>query len=538
MIGRTTAVAALLVVVACSESPDRPTLMAPHGSMNLVSGEATRYVIVFNGPTGLPRDVEKIVAEAGGSISFALPEIGSLEAISSDPNFAAKVAGSSQVRAVSENIELQMIPENRQPSLVAAADAAGSPGPTEPAGPDQPLGGSEPLYHQQWDKMRMNASNSGSYAVQQGRREVVVAILDTGAEITHPDLIPNLDFARSKSFVLTEPSIDDENGHGSWCASAVAAPINQFGISGVAPRVTIVALKVLNRNGGGNLFSLAQALVYAGQQKFDVASMSLSGVLRHAGHYEALVQVLQRAIGFARMNGVTPMAALGNDLYDVSDGAFFRDYFVYPAEMPGVIGVSATGYYNRKAWYSNYGMGKTDISAPGGEQAAFQNPPPPYAGRGGVLGAWAPETQGSLNPVQRREECIPATGVCHYYAYIQGTSMATPNAAGVAALIISQYGDFTPDGSGKFHMSPTRVESILQRTANNQACPEPNSQTYRFLESPGPPPVITTITTTCKGEAGGYTNYFGKGIVDAFKAVTEGGGSSASAEDALAPARQ
>ena len=512
-------IAGVVLAVACTDDHIISPLRAPHLALDVSAAAGTRYVVVFNAPNALPRNVDRIVADAGGTIANSLPDIGALEATSIDPAFAAKVAANPQVRAVSENVELQMIPVDPNPDIIAVADASATGGPTEEPGPDNQTGGSEPLYNQQWDKMRMNVSNTGSYAVQRGKRAVRVAILDTGVEITHPDIVPNLDVASSRSFVASEPFIDDQNGHGSWCASAVAAPINSFGISGVAPEVTLVALKVLNRNGAGNLYGIAQALVYSGQQKFDVASMSLGGILRHAQHYEALVQVLQRAVEFARQNGVTPIASLGNDLYDVSDGDFFRDYFVFPAETPGVIGVSATGYYNRKAYYSNYGMGKTDVSAPGGDQV-FQRPlNPTYRGRGGALGAWAPETIGTINPVYRNEFCSADFG-CHYYAYVQGTSMAAPNAAGVAALIVSQYGDFTADGSRKLHMAPTQVEAILQRTANNQPCPEPNSQTYLFI--PPPPAERYTITTTCKGEAGGYTNYFGKGIVDAFKAVTMG----------------
>lgn len=525
MMGRTRVVAALFLVVACSEAPDRALPTAPGPSLNLSAGDgAKRYVVVFNGSNGLPNDVAKLVTDAGGAISTPLPQIGALEATSSDPGFAAKVARSPGVSEVSEDVEVQMIPRSFDVSLIAVADASGTPGPSEPPGPDNQAGGSEPLYNQQWDKMRMNATNAGSYAVQRGNEDVVVAILDTGVEITHPDIVPNLDVARSRSFVPGENFIDDQNGHGSWCASAVAAPINEFGISGVAPGVTIVGLKVLRRTGSGNIFWLAAALVYSGEQKFDVASMSLSGLLRHAAGNQALVTLMHRAVQFARANGVTPIAALGNDLYDVSDGNFFRDFIVYPAEISGVIGVSATGYYNWKAYYSNFGTGKSDVSAPGGDQA-FQRPNPAlYRGLGGAIGAWAPETIGQFGMVQRDEYCSADFG-CHYYAYIQGTSMATPNAAGVAALIISQYGDFSA-GDQKSHMSPTKVESILQRTANNQPCPEPNSQTYRFLD-PGPPPSFFFITSTCKGEAGGYTNYFGKGIVDALKAVTAGPGSDA-----------
>ena len=89
--------------------------------------------------------------------------------------------------------------------------------------------------------------------------------------------------------------------------------------------------------------------------------------------------------------------------------------------------------------------------------------------------------------------------------------MATPNVAGVAALIISQYGDFTANNPNKPHMSPTAVESILQITANNQPCPSPKTVT----QGPG----FTFATATCQGDTGNNT-FFGKGIVDALKAVT------------------
>lgn len=523
-----------LALAACADPVRtvRPLeLSAGRNVVGLMDGE-TRYIIVFHKPSGLPSKVGEIVANAGGALTTAVPEIGAIGATSSDPDFAARIARNPQVSDVSVDVEVQMIPRGEDPSApVAVADAilaaSGSGGPAESAGPD-PQPGTEPLYNQQWDKMRMNASATGSYAVQRGRRDVVVGILDTGAEVSpllHPDLGLNLDFARSRSFVRPSgappgpaagdpnPAVwDDKNGHGTWCASAVAAPINAIGISGVAPNVTLVALKVLRDNGVGSFLWVAQALVYAGVNRFDVASMSLGGYIPHSDGGQALIKIVQRAVDFARSNGVTPIAALANDNFDMSDGSFVRDFIIMPAELPGVIGVSATGYTNRKAFYSNYGVGKTDVSAPGGGSTSFDPMPSTYHGNGRVLGAWATESIGTFAPVLREEQCTPGPGgTCFYYAWVRGTSMATPNAAGVAALIISQYGDFAAGNSRKAHMSPTRVEAILQETANNQAC----------VDNVGGNFALFGWEAECSGGAGGYTSFFGKGIVDALKAVTQ-----------------
>jgi hypothetical protein len=89
--------------------------------------------------------------------------------------------------------------------------------------------------------------------------------------------------------------------------------------------------------------------------------------------------------------------------------------------------------------------------------------------------------------------------------------MATPNAAGVAALIISQYGDFSADNPNKAHISPTTVEQYLAVSANNQPCPT----TRTVIQGPG----FDLPTATCQGDTG-YNNFFGKGIVDAVRALT------------------
>jgi subtilisin family serine protease len=504
-------------------------LLAPGVAGARTDGEpadSKQYVVVFNQPNGLPTGAEKKVAAAGGTVIVAAQQIGALLAESSDPAFAASLAADPHVKAVDENVSAS-IPEGVDADVVEPADADNNGGTYSPPGPD-PQPGTEPLYHKQWDKMRLNASDTGSYAVQRGNRAVRVAILDTGVEITHPDLVPNLNFAESRAFVSPagtdipadpNPAMwDDKHGHGSWCASAVGSPINAFGISGVAPNVELVALKVLGDTGSGSFFGVARALVYAGDHKFDVASMSLSGVLRHADGGNAVWIVVQRAVEYARSHGVMPIAAMGNANWDLADGRFFRDFVVSPVEHAGVVGVTATGYYNQKSFYSSYGVGKADVTAPGGA-TRFQNPPPPYESLGRVLGAWAPESIGTIAPVQREEECgnptpTDPTGACHYYAYIQGTSMATPNAAGVVALIYSQYG--SPKQDDPWYMPPTSVESLLQITANNQPCPEPREVFYPDI--PGFS-LFRPNTATCQGDTG-YNGFYGKGMADALKAVT------------------
>lgn len=501
------------------------TLIVPHSPVVGVSAQegTKRWVIIYHQHNSVPESAGRRIENAGGVVTAQLPEVGTLVADSSNPNFAAEMADDPMVSAVAEDILVPMIPSPQQlkAEVVNGSDAAVAAA-TEPPGGDTQTG-PDPFYNPfQWDKKRMRASNQGSYAVQQGRPDVVVAVLDTGAEILptpHVDIAPNLDSARSRSFFPVQPSPDgdpnpaawdDKNGHGSWCLSAVGAPINGIGMVGVAPRVKLVALKVLGDNGSGSFVSLAQALIYAGNNKFDVASMSLGNYLRRSDqNTHAIIKLVQRATNYARENGVLPIAALGNDSFNLSDGNFFRDFINVPAEIDGVVGVSATGYFNLKASYSNYGVGKTDVSAPGGD-FAVQTPTPAPQHRGSALGAWSTE----------------ACGFPNCYVFASGTSMACPNAAGVTALIISQYGDFTPDNSNKLHMSPQRVESYLQQSANNQPCPEPREVNY-FTVIPLPGfPVGTQVgepNQQCQGDTG-YNNFFGKGIVDAFKAVTEAPG--------------
>ncbi|TMK95993.1 MAG: hypothetical protein E6G42_00685 [Actinobacteria bacterium] len=466
------------------------TLVAP-GSARTDGGGPRQYLVVFTGESGVPTTASRLVADAGGTITATLPQLGAVRASSARPDFAATLSSNAQVAAAGPDVVRRLLP---------ADDGRAGAGPRAAPGPAS--SGGDPLSGQQWDKARLAATPSGSYAVQQGRRDVVVTVLDTGADTTHPDIAPNLDLARSRSFVPAEPDLQDHNGHGTWCLSAVAAPLNGVGIAGVAPNVTTLALKVLDRNGDGSLSGIAQALVYAADQHVDVASLSF-GLYLDRKTDKPDYELLRRAVQYARGAGVLPVAAVGNDDLDLSDSSAPGKLVELPADLPGVVGVASTGYLDQKAYYSNYGTQQVDVVAPGGDRR-FQLPAAGYRGGGRVLGAWPAETFGSLDPSLREQDCRPSG--CADYAWEQGTSMATPDVAGVAALIVSQF--------GRPHMAPSEVERILERTATPLACPKPPSVTYDV-----PAGILASNTATCQGNARS-NGFYGAGLVNALAAVT------------------
>jgi len=491
------AVAALAIVMTGAASADNTSV---------------QYTVAFTSPNGLPANVDQLVANAGGTINTRIPQIGGIGVTSTNPNFVAQMAQNASVKAVAQSVTTSIGPTMESSSVDAQIAASGTTGGSSGnnGGTYSPTGSDsqampDPLGYEQWDKKKLDASTTGSYAIQRGRPDVRVFVVDTGADQTHADVASNLDTADSMSFVPTEPTIQDFNGHGTWTISAVGAPINGVGISGVAPNVTLVEGKVLSGAGSGEFLWLDQAIVYAGLKHFDVLSASLGGYIPKCGsatnpngcdHPDYIL--LQRATQFARANGVLPVAAAGNEGWDLSDGAFFRSYIEAPGEVAGWVTVGATGYNDGKAFYSNYGT-PIDVSAPGGSTRDYngipgQPGPCPHGSLCRLIGAWS--STASSTPSNPVEQCTGPgnTPPCFLYGYVQGTSMA-----------------FSDNNPNKTHMSPTAVESILQTTANNQPCPAPKTVT----EGPG----FVFPRATCQGDTGNNT-FFGKGIVDALRAVT------------------
>src|SRR4029079_4290701 len=237
----------------------------------------------------------------------------------------------------------------------------------------------------------------------------------------------------------------------------------------------------------------------------------------------------QRAIDYARNHGVTTIAAEGNGHTDLgkpktddSSPAYPVDANGHPSEarlrtidnscesMPteadGVIGVTSVGPSGRKAYYSDYGVEQADGSAPGGDRYDFPGTEQNGSPTNLILAPY-PESvaraNGDIdadgNPTSDFVVKDCSGGTCAYYQYLQGTSMASPHAVGVAALIVAQYGrrDWR---SGGVRADPDLVEQVLRRTATDTPCPSTNPFVYEGLPA--------AYTATCEGNTS-FNGFYG-----------------------------
>lgn len=314
----------------------------------------------------------------------------------------------------------------------------------------------DPYYAYQWHLS--NSSYGGIHAEQAwdttGGAGAVVAVLDTGVAYENysdgtgsyyvaPDLTGTR-FVAGYDFINNDAHANDDNSHGTHVAGTIAQSTNNArGVSGVAFDASIMPVKVLGRDGAGSYSAIANGIRWSADNGAHVINMSL-GASNPA-------KTLEDALAYAHGKGVTIVAAAGND---------GQNAVSYPAAYDAyVIAVSATRFDERLAGYSNYGS-SIDLAAPGGDVAVDQN-------RDGYVDG---VLQNTFNPDTKN------TGDFGYY-FFQGTSMAAPHVAGVAALVASQG-----------VTDPLQVRDILQLSAEDKG-------------------------------AVGVDIYYGHGIVDAAAAV-------------------
>ncbi len=531
----------------------------------------SEYVVAF--APGGENEALSAVAAAGGTVVDVNEAAGLALVKAGDAGFLTEVRADDAITGAAANHSVgtsrpgmpHRWAEERPSSSDRLAAAQKGAARSERKGRDSKV---EPLAGLPWDMAMIGANANGAWRKATGRK-VQVGVIDTGIDGQHPDLAPNFNPKLSRNFTMDIPDLDgpcevatcidpadvDDNGHGTHVGGTIAAARNGVGIAGVAPDAELVNVRAGQDSGFFFLYETVAALTYAGEIGLDVVNMSfytdpwlfncdsrddyLSGTVTDEDLAEQAftLKTITAALEFAHRKGVTLVAAAGNGHTDYAAPTRFdatspdypggtevervvsKDCLDLPSEGPHVISVSSVGPSGIKADYSNYGLGSVELAAPGGwfrdgvGTPSFSTPSnlilSPYplhvAQEEGLVDANGEPTNGFSY-----RSCDAKGRNCGVYTYLQGTSMASPHVAGVAALIIDALGSRR---GGGVSLNPDTVRSVLLRSATDHACPVGGVEIYT---DEGRPP---EFNAACNGTTAN-NGLYGEGILNATAAVS------------------
>ncbi len=542
-------------------------------------GAATSYLVLAKSG-GSAEALARQLQAGGATVSSVNQAIGLVVATSTDTAFATRTRSLAGVAGVGHNRSIGYAPTlvaapnavEKEAQLAAAAGKAGKGGASS-AGKSggKKVKHGDPLDSLLWGMDMINAP--AAHKINAGDRRVTVGVLDTGIDGSHPDLAANFSNSLSRNFVTDLPDIDgpcefagcvdpanwDDNEHGTHVAGTIAAAANGFGLTGVAPNVTLVNIRGGQDSGYFFLGPVTMALTYAADSGIDVVNMSFyldpwlyncaGGAPEDSSSAAAdqalTIAAMTRALNYAHDHNVTLVNSTGNNHDDMSHPRpdtsspdYGSDPYLrtinnatclnLPAEGPHVLGINALGPSGKKADYSNYTTdlsgGEVEFAAPGGWfRDGFGTPT--YRTNENEILSTAPahvmvekgyvDAAGNITPAGADlgvTKACNSHGQCGYYQYLQGTSMASPHATGVAALAVSAHGHKDRSSSRGLTMSPDAVAALMARTATDHACPAGGVQSYiqegRTAE----------YDATCVGTSA-FNGFYGAGIVNALGVV-------------------
>ncbi|MFS8103588.1 S8 family serine peptidase [Lentzea alba] len=469
---RTAAMTALLAAgcLAASLPAGAEPEAAPAGPTCIQPGPLLRYLVVFPQATPAATAAAEIT-EACGTTTVYYPQIAVAVATSPDPSFLKLIGPQRAYSAQAESAAKRSVKRKKDDTELLRPSGARS--------------------GEQWDMDLIQAP--AAHEITTGSRSVVVGVLDSGIDPRHPDLAPALAPELSAGCLTGKPDtspsawIPTTSAHGTHVAGTIAAADDGRGTTGVAPGVRIASVKVVDDDGFIYPEYAVCGFMWAAQQGMTITNNSyfidpyLFTCQSEPGQ-QVIYEAVRRAVDYATSQNVLTVAAAGNNAADLSRPG--RDSLsptngdaqtrpvdpscvVLPVQLKNVVGVSAVEETKTKSGYSSYGLGAIDVTAPGGD-------------------------------TRTPTGCVLST-VPSGYDYSCGTSMATPHAAGVAALIASTHPETDAVSLGR----------MLNAQAQTLACPADYDLNGTGVQD-----------AFCTGYSE-YNSFYGHGLVDALAAVTK-----------------